>query len=164
MTRKIFKSIFTASLIVLVLTSAMVLIIMYEYSISVSRKHLKTELDLAAQGVERDGMDYLKGFKSSGVRVTWIDSDGRVLFDNRDNDTAHMENHLKRPEVKDAVKKGYGESERYSTTIMERLLYAAKRMDDNTIIRLSVSQYSIWSMFIGIMQPFMAIIVLSVVI
>lgn len=164
MTRKIFKSIFTASLIVLVLTSAMVLVIMYEYSISVSRKHLKTELDLAAQGVERDGMDYLKDFKSSGVRVTWIDSDGRVLFDNRDNDTAHMENHLKRPEVKDAVKKGYGESERYSTTIMERLLYAAKRMDDNTIIRLSVSQYSIWSMFIGIMQPFMAIIVLSVVI
>jgi two-component system phosphate regulon sensor histidine kinase PhoR len=164
MTRKIFKSIFTASLIILVLTSAMVLVIMYEYSISVSRKHLKTELDLAAQGVERDGMDYLKDFKSSGVRVTWIDSDGRVLFDNRDNDTAHMENHLKRPEVKDAVKKGYGESERYSTTIMERLLYAAKRMDDNTIIRLSVSQYSIWSMFIGIMQPFMAIIVLSVVI
>lgn len=163
MTRKIFKSIFTASLIVLVLTSVMVLVIMYEYSISVSRKHLRTELDLAVQGVNRDGMAYLKDLKSYNVRVTWIDSDGKVLFDNRDNDTSHMENHLKRPEVKEALKKGCGESERYSTTIMERLLYAAKRMDDNTILRLSVSQYSIWSMLIGILQPFMAIIILSVV-
>ncbi|WP_130837285.1 PAS domain-containing protein [Lachnoclostridium sp. Marseille-P6806] len=52
-----------------------------------------------------------------------------------------------------ALRTGYGESRRYSETLMERLLYAAVRMEDESVLRLSVSQRSIWMLLLGILQP-----------
>ena len=61
------------------------------------------------------GMDYLNGLEAKDYRITWIDADGTVLFDNAVN-ANEMENHLEREEIKEALADGYGESVRYSNT------------------------------------------------
>jgi two-component system phosphate regulon sensor histidine kinase PhoR len=61
-------------------------------------------------------------------RITVIAIDGTVLGDSDDN-PAEMENHSLRPEVKDALSSGYGESIRYSTTLQQKMMYVAVRID-----------------------------------
>jgi two-component system phosphate regulon sensor histidine kinase PhoR len=58
------------------------------------------------------------------TRVTIIALDGTVLGDSEE-DPAAMENHAARPEIKDALNKGLGESTRYSTTLTEKMMYVA---------------------------------------
>jgi two-component system phosphate regulon sensor histidine kinase PhoR len=59
-----------------------------------------------------------------GTRITIIALDGKVLGDSNEN-PATMENHATRPEVKDALASGIGESTRYSTTLGKQMMYVA---------------------------------------
>ena len=65
---------------------------------------------------------------ASGVRVTVITADGRVLADSQ-SDPQTMENHATRPEVVEAMAKGDGRSIRHSVTINRDLLYYAVRQN-----------------------------------
>jgi two-component system phosphate regulon sensor histidine kinase PhoR len=62
-------------------------------------------------------------------RITVIAIDGTVLGDS-DEDPSIMENHSTRPEVKEAIESGYGESIRYSTTLDEKMMYVAVLVTD----------------------------------
>jgi two-component system, OmpR family, phosphate regulon sensor histidine kinase PhoR len=64
---------------------------------------------------------------ASGARVTVITSEGRVLADSQ-SDAQTMENHAGRPEIRDALAKGDGQSIRHSVTINRDLLYYAVRL------------------------------------
>ena len=64
---------------------------------------------------------------ASGVRVTVITSDGQVLADSQ-SDPQTMENHAGRPEIREALAKGNGQSIRHSVTINRDLLYYAVRL------------------------------------
>ena len=59
-----------------------------------------------------------------GTRITIIALDGTVLGDSNE-DPATMESHATRPEVKDAMASGIGESTRYSTTLGKQMMYVA---------------------------------------
>ncbi|MBF0595246.1 MAG: HAMP domain-containing protein [Candidatus Omnitrophica bacterium] len=62
-----------------------------------------------------------------GCRVTIVAVDGVVLGDSsltREEVTA-LENHAGRPEIKEALRTGFGESRRYSFTLKKELLYQA---------------------------------------
>ncbi len=65
---------------------------------------------------------------ATGARVTIIDGDGRVVGDSGLESTAlvGLDNHLERPEVKDALRAGHGVSRRPSSTITDELLYVAR--------------------------------------
>jgi two-component system, OmpR family, phosphate regulon sensor histidine kinase PhoR len=65
---------------------------------------------------------------SSGVRVTVISADGRVLADS-ESETSTMENHAERPEFLEALKNGEGYATRQSVSVGKRLLYYAVRQD-----------------------------------
>jgi len=65
-----------------------------------------------------------------GARVTIIARDGTVLGDSHE-DPSTMENHATRPEVRDALASGLGESTRYSTTLGEKMMYVAVPIIDN---------------------------------
>jgi two-component system, OmpR family, phosphate regulon sensor histidine kinase PhoR len=65
---------------------------------------------------------------SSGVRISVIAADGRVLADSQ-SEAATMENHAGRPEVLGALRNGEGHDARQSTTIGTQLLYYAVRED-----------------------------------
>ena len=82
------------------------------------------------------------------TRITWINSDGIVLFDN-DNETNKMENHLLRPEVQSALKTGTGEAYRISTTVGSNTYYYAVKLNDGTVLRLARSNVSAYDMLSG---------------
>ncbi|MGB9431200.1 MAG: ATP-binding protein [Candidatus Acidiferrum sp.] len=65
---------------------------------------------------------------SSGVRVSVISADGRVLSDSQ-SETATMETHAERPEVLAALKLGEGRATRQSVSVGTQLLYYAVRED-----------------------------------
>ena len=149
-------SVFTASL-------AIVMGILYGYLSGSRTEQLKIETDMCAGGVEAGGMDYINSLDTSGWRLTWIAEDGTVLYDS-ETDSSQMENHNEREEVKEARKNGYGESVRYSTTLTERQMYCAKLLDDGTVLRLSDSQYTWWTILLSMMQPILFIVTVAVAI
>jgi two-component system phosphate regulon sensor histidine kinase PhoR len=62
--------------------------------------------------------------KSTSMRVTLIDPKGHVLADSHE-DSARMDNHANRPEIKNALLGNVGTSTRYSRTVKEHFFYLA---------------------------------------
>lgn len=162
MTKRIFRSVCIVAVVVLFASLALVMGVLYDYFSGSQENQLKTQTDLAAQGIEHEGSSYFDGFDSEELRITWIDKNGKVLFDNK-TDASSMENHLEREEVRQAVENGYGKSSRYSETLTEKSLYSAKKLSDGSVLRLSVSQYSVLTLFLGMLRPVLIIALLAVV-
>lgn len=160
MTRRIFKSICFAAIAVFLASLVFIMGVLYNYFSTVQRNQMKMQTELISQGVTHEGIDYFTGLKTYDYRVTWISPEGVVLFDSQ-SDAENMENHLERKEVKEALENGYGESSRYSVTLMERLLYSAKKLSDGTVIRLSGTQNSIWMLILGMEQPIILMFVIA---
>ena len=162
MTKRIFRSIFTAALTILL--AAMVLIIgaVYDYLTEVQFEQLRVETALVSHAVTNEGALYFDKLDDTmDCRITWISGDGTVLYDNRsDSDT--MVNHLEREEVLEALHSGYGQSFRYSDTLLERYIYAAKRLPDGTVLRLSIAQDSIFHLVLGMSGSIAGIIAAAV--
>lgn len=161
MTRRIFRSICLVALAVTVASVSLFLFTLYNYFAGIRRNELRTQTELMARGLESEGISYISGFETSDYRITWIDSGGKVIYDNR-SESGEMENHLEREEIKSALEKGYGESSRYSSTLTERYLYSAKRLSDGSVIRLSVSQMTVLTLLLGMAQPICVIILIAV--
>lgn len=160
MVKKIFRSTFFATLGVLLVTLFMVVGLLYGYFTQIQKEQLQTETALAAQGVSLEGQDYFNELKMSNVRITWVDNQGKVLYDN-ESDAQIMDNHANREEIKEALKDGYGESVRYSKTLTTQSLYSAQRLDNGTVIRLSVTRHSILVLLFRMFQPLFLILVLA---
>lgn len=160
MIKKIFRSTFFATLGVLLVTLFMVVGLLYGYFTQVQKEQLQTETALAAQGTSLEGQDYFNELKMSNVRITWVDNQGKVLYDN-ESDARTMDNHANREEIKEALKDGYGESVRYSKTLTTQSLYSAQRLDNGTVIRLSVTRHSILVLLFRMFQPLALILVLA---
>ena len=162
MTKRIFRTVFIVAISVLLASVILFIGVLYDYFTGVQYRQLKMQTDLAAQGVVSDGIEYFDGLDVKNYRITWIGADGSVLYDSV-SDADEMENHFEREEVKEALAEGYGESSRYSSTMTERYLYSAKRLTDGTVIRLSVTQNSMWVLTLGMLQPILAILAAAIV-
>ena len=160
MSSKIFKSIWIVAVSVFLASLTFIMGISYNYFTTLQKKQLKNETELAAQGVALSGSSYFIDLNTEGYRITWIDTDGNVLYDN-EADTAKMENHLERAEVRQAIENGYGEDTRYSSTLLDKQLYAAKRLPDGTVLRLSIVQMAVWTLLLGFAQPICFVILIS---
>ena len=161
MKNKIFKSTCFVGIIVLLASLLLIMGVSYEYFTSIQMKQLVSNTSLAATAVEMNGLDYLNNLDSDDYRITWIKNDGTVLFDNK-ADSKEMENHLEREEVKQALSEGEGTSVRYSNTVLYKSLYAAKLLSDGTILRLSISQSSLWAIAISMIQPLLIVVLIAV--
>lgn len=161
MTRRIFRAITLVALAVFAAAAILIMGALYDYFSHVQLKQLHAETVLAAQGVTLLGDDYFANLESQNFRITWIDADGTVLYDS-DASTDDMENHMEREEILQALQNGYGETSRYSTTLMQKLTYAARRLPDGTILRLSVEQNSILTLLFGLLQPILVITIFIV--
>lgn len=163
MTKKIFRYVFSVSLAMFLATVVMVMSVQYGYFSDAQHRKIKSQTVLAADGVNKGGVDYLKKLGNVDCRVTLISPDGKVLFDTQ-KDAAGMENHLNRTEVKQALKKGYGESSRYSTTLMEKQIYCAQKLDDGSIVRVSDAQITVFSMLISAGQPIAFLLLAAIIV
>lgn len=161
MTGKIFRSILTVALSILLACLVILFGVMYSYFTGVQESTLKTILDLSASGVEKSGAEYFENLDKS-CRLTWIDKDGTVLYDS-ENNAGQMKNHLEREEIKKAFSEGEGESVRYSNTVMEKTIYRAVRLTDGTVLRASVSFMAVWTLLFGMLQPILIVFVFALI-
>lgn len=162
MTKRIFRSIFLVALAVFLAALSLIMGVLYSYYTRIQRQQLKNQTLLAAQAAAHEGMQYFSGLDIPDCRITWIDTDGTVLYDNR-SESAVMENHLEREEIQEALASGYGESARYSATLTESAFYSAKRLPDGTVLRLSMAQNSMLNLLLGIAQPICVVIAVALV-
>ena len=152
MTKRIFRSICAVSLAVLLVTVTVAIGALYSYFTASQQEQIRTQLELAAKAVEDEGEAYFEGLFSEAWRVTWISADGTVLADTA-ADAAGMDNHLDREEIREALEMGRGESVRYSNTLTERRIYAATRLEDGSVVRVSGSVLSLFSLLMTMAGP-----------
>ena len=169
MTKKIFRSILLAAVSVLLASLVIIMGCLYDYYKNVQEKQLRDELRLASYGVEADGSDYLERLASpyrlpstADFRLTWIAPGGEVLFDTH-VPAAEMENHADRAEVREALAEGESGGVRYSETLTERTLYCAQRLADGTVLRISISQLTVFALAMGMLQPILLTAALAAV-
>jgi len=160
MTSKIFRSTVFVAVVVLLCSLSVVMGVLYNHFTQVQVEQLKDELSLAVTGTEQYGNAFLENVEADRFRVTWIDSDGTVLFDTWVDQNA-MENHADREEIREAQETGTGSAVRISSTLTEQTFYEAKRLRDGTVLRISTSQESAWFLMIGMLWPVVLIAVLA---
>ena len=163
MTKKIFKSTVLASAAVLILGVAFVMGILYQYFGKQLNSELEKEARYLAYGGEKQGQEYLEQIKYGDSRITYIDENGNVLYDNT-ADENKMENHKNREEFQEALSKGKGEAVRMSDTLSEKTVYSAIRLSDNSVLRVSSTQYSVFALILQLVQPVLCIIFVMLII
>ena len=161
MTSKIFKSVLFMTIAVLMASLLIVTGVLYRYFGTVQETQLKDELSLAAEATERLGETYLESLSSDRYRLTWVSSDGEVLFDSH-ADAAAMENHADREEIKEALVSGTGSSTRRSSTLTEQTIYEATQLDDGSVLRISVSRATAFVLVLGMLQPIAVVLVIAI--
>ena len=162
MTKKIFKSIMFVCALVLAVGLVAVMGILYSNFDGQMRKELSKEAAYLTYGVEQQGVDYLKNIKDKSARITYIDQDGIVLFDN-EADVSEMKNHSDRTEFQKAEKYGAGESSRYSDTLSEKTIYYALRLKDGTVLRVSGTQDSVLALVENLIFPLCGLLCLMLI-
>ena len=161
MTNKIFKSILTAVIAVLLASLIIIVGVLYPYFGGVQESQLKDELSLAAEATQQLGESYLANLDSDWYRLTWVGTDGTVIFDSH-ADTASMENHADREEIKEALVFGTGSSIRHSSTLTEQTIYEAIRLNDGSVLRISVSRASALVLVLGMLQPITIVLIIAI--
>jgi len=162
MTKKIFQSILLVAGCVLLASLLIIMGFLYDYFGGVEKNQLRDELSLAAAAVEDGGTDYLSQLTADRYRLTWIAADGSVLYDTR-TDAESLENHASRAEVSQALATGIGESTRYSSTLMEKTMYYAQRLDDGTVLRISISRATVGMIAVGMIQPLLIVLIVALI-
>ena len=162
MTKKIFQSILLVAGCVLLASLLIIMGFLYDYFGGVEENQLRDELNLAAAAVEDGGTDYLSRLTADRCRLTWIAADGSVLYDTR-TDAESLENHASRAEVSQALTTGTGESTRYSSTLMEKTMYYAQRLDDGTVLRISISRATVGMIAVGMIQPLLIVLIVALI-
>ena len=162
MTKKIFQSILLVAGAVLLASLLIIMGFLYSYFGGVEENQLRDELSLASAAVESSGTDYLSQLTADRYRLTWIAADGSVLYDTK-TDAESLENHASRAEVSQALSTGTGESTRYSSTLMEKTMYYARRLTDGTVLRISISRATVGMIAVGMLQPLLLVLIVALI-
>lgn len=163
MTKKIFRSILLSAVVVLLVSNLLATGGLYRYFSALQSQQIDDQLELAAYAVEENGVSYLEQLRAENQRLTWVAADGTVRYDTRAV-ASKMENHSNREEIREALAAGRGSSVRRSDTLLENTIYRALRLEDGSVLRISVSRSSTLALVLGI-APFLtfALIVVAAV-
>ena len=161
MTKKIFISILLVSAVILLACFAITVGVLYSYYTGISESQLKAQTSVISHAVENEGIGYFNDFKENGCRVTWINSDGTVIYDS-EAQASSLESHADREEFIEALETGFGKSSRYSSTLTERMLYCAQKLADGTVIRAAYPQSTVFMLFLGMLPPLCIVFIISI--
>ncbi len=162
MKRKILKNMLLLTFVTVILTSVFICGVLYNHQINIMRQEIKNQAAYIAEFMNADSFTSVLYLDKQGLtnRITHIAQDGTVLYDNHRN-AAVMENHLDRPEVESALSIGFGETTRLSDTLGQQTYYYAIRLMDGTVLRVSITTDTIYSIFIKVL-PYIILIVCGV--
>ncbi len=144
MTKKIFTGIITVALVIMLCCAGLIMGVMYDYLGNQIYMDLQNEARLTVLGMEGDAEGFLKALQSREdmtMRITLVDSTGRVLYDSQ-ADASAMSSHLEREEIQEALLDGEGWAVRESETMAKETRYYALRLEDGQILRVSTDHYS----------------------
>ncbi len=127
--------------------------------LAVSAKLLRDTHYFESVNIDTDEIDLSTDIDE--LRVTWIDADGTVLYDN-DAKADLLTNHNDRPEIQAAFDDGEGEAVRRSDTMNENTFYYALLLDNGTVLRVATNAQSLWSVFISV-APIIVLIILLII-
>lgn len=149
-----------------VLAVVITVLVMFTIFYDVYRKQVKDDLKTVAETLKdthifQEGNQTGYYFDTENLRVTWIGTDGKVLYDNSADETS-MENHAARPEVQSAFQSGAGESVRESETLNRSTYYYALRLDDGSVLRVSRDEENVWSIARSMIPAVAVMLVLMV--
>lgn len=147
------------SSLITVLGLAFVVGILYHYFQGQLMSELKKEAVYISRGVESAGTDYLMQLNDEDSRITYVDESGKVIYDNEAN-VESMENHGHRKEIREAEINGEGADERMSSTLSEKTMYYAVRLENGNVLRVSSNQASVWMLLLQLLPPFAAVLIL----
>lgn len=163
MKKKLFRNILACMIFTLTICMALMIFVLNKNFVNIEVTQLSKEANLASVGVEKDGQSYLESIHDSEYRVTWLDSDGSVLYDTQVNSST-MENHSSREEFQKAISDGEGSSIRYSSTMLQQNIYYAIKLDDGTVLRVAETYDTVWLLMIRLLTPILWIYVLAITI
>lgn len=162
MTKRIFRSIMLVTAVCMVTGLAFLMGILYHFFGNQLEKELRAEASYLEIAVEQNGESALENLPKNSARVTWIAEDGTVIFDNK-AEASQMSNHSNRKEVTDAQKNGAGTSVRKSDTLGEQTVYYAKKLADNSVLRISSNQYTVVALLKEMILPAFCVLILMVI-
>ena len=162
MTSRIFRSIVTVAVAVLFCSLLLIMGALYGYANDIQTAQLQDELRIAAAGTEQSGLEFLKSVEAKNFRITWIQSDGRVLYDTHAQ-SGQMENHLQREEIQQALNSGSGSAVRQSNTLLEKRMYEAVRLSDGSVLRISASQKTLLVLLAGMLHPLCIVAAVAII-
>ena len=162
MTNKIFRSTILVAAVVLLCSLSIIMGVLYGYFNDVQTDQLKDELSLAAIGTEDSGTAYLQKVDSKRFRITWIDETGSVIYDTH-ADTSSMGSHIDREEIREAMETGSGSAVRKSDTLLERRVYEAVRLEDGSVLRISIEQQTMTILIFGMLRPMCLVILVAII-
>lgn len=163
MKNKIFRALVALAAMAVLVASGLITFLVSQDYFNETKKELAQEARYISMGLESGGNDFLNKIAAengSNVRITLIDKDGIVLFDNQ-AEAKTLENHAMRQEIMEAVAIGAGEAERFSDTLDKTTYYYAVRLEDGKILRLARTIDSIYKSVLQ-MLPIMGGIVIVV--
>lgn len=155
MKRRIYLSLLAIGMACMAITIVICSWVFWKSTQEQAAAELNSGVAIISTGMSRDPDPeaYLQRTAESeqgALRITWINTDGTVKFES-DYDAAKMENHLQRPEVQEAFANGSGSAVRDSATIDKALYYAAKKLPDGTVLRISLQRRTILAHFISLL-------------
>ena len=163
MRKKIFRSIFTVALVVLLASIGIATSFLYDHFNTSQQSQLQAELHLVADTVNEVGIEYFETFDSSVFRFTVVGADGTVLYDTQAI-ANEMENHADREEIIEAFQSGKGSSARTSSTLTEKTFYEAVLLENGDVLRISVNQLTIGALIVGMLPAIFVIILIATVV
>lgn len=164
MAKKVFKSILSVAVLVLLVTTFFIVNEMYRSFTNSQLEVLRGQARVIAYGINKDGLSFIDQLDDAEYRITIINDKGQVIYDNIDSDINTMDNHLDRKEVIEAFSQGYGSSIRQSSTLTERYIYTAMKLSDGNVVRLASTYPSVFHFLTIIAEPLLLLILLIILV
>lgn len=150
MRKKIFANMCLTSLITVVLTTLLITAVYYGDFEARMKEEVRAETGYVQTAIEQAGPKYINELSNIQNRITIIESDGTVLFDNH-ADPASMENHSERPEVVRALTGGAGEDTRISNTLSKQTFYYAVKLEGGQVLRVASTTDTVLSALLSLL-------------
>lgn len=162
MKKRIYLNMIILACLSVIVTSAFLVMTFYTGFAGQVKSELESKAEFlkATLNLEDSQADYMErlNLTSSNVRITLVQVDGIVLYDNMVADENNIDNHAERDEIKEAAGSGFGEEKRLSETVGKETYYYALRLDNGNIIRTAKTTSSIYGVFISVLPQSLLII------
>ena len=147
MKAKIQRSMLLVLFVTILIFYGLLTLVMYQKNLTLLKEEVNQEARYIRTAVDISGPAYLKEMDGVDIktRVTRISTEGMVLYDSGD-DAETLENHSKRPEVKEALASGTGEDVRVSGTVGKEMYYYAILLQDGSVLRVAKTMDNLGAM------------------